>query len=143
MNKHGFSAWWRFGLSCVHGAYLFCLLFFASQEAISTETYHRPISMLLFLALIYLSAWYLQRRKGIDQDERDRAISMAATQAALIALLLIVGLAPLVFFEIILGVKETITLDIEWSYFYVCACLMFLIWQTAASTQFQHWRDRR
>ncbi len=143
MNKHELSAWWRFGLSCVHGAYLFWLLFFASQEAISTETYYRPISMLLFLALVYLSAWYLQRRKGVDQDERDRAISMTATRTALLALLLIVGLTPLVLFEIILGAKESITLDLGWSYFYVYACLTLVIWLEAAITVFHHWHDRR
>lgn len=143
MNKHELSAWWRFGLSGIYGAYLLWVLFLAGQEAISTAMYYRTVSMLFFIVLIWLSAWYLQRRKGVDQDERDRAISMAATQIALLALLVIVGLTPHVFFEIILGVKETVTFHLDWAKFYVNACLTLVIWLEATVTVFLHWRDRR
>ena len=143
MSKHEISAWWRFGLSSVFGAYLSWMLFWASQEAISTAMYYRPALMLLFVTLLLLSAWCLQRRKGVDQDERDRAISMTANLIALIVILVIVGMTPHVLLEIILGAKETVTLRLDWSHFYADACLTFAIWVEASVTVFHHWRDRR
>lgn len=143
MSKHEISAWWRLGLSGGYGAYLLWVLFLAGQEAISTAMYYRTASMLFFIVLIWLSAWYLQRRKGVDQDERDRAITMAATQFALIAVVAIVAATPIVLFEIILGAKETITLRLDWAEFYINACLTFAIWVEAGTTVFLHLRDRR
>ncbi len=143
MNKHELSAWWRLGLSGGYGAYLLWVLFLAGQEAISTAMYYRTASMLFFIVLIWLSAWYLQRRKGVDQDERDRAITTAATQFALIAVVAIIAATPIVLFEIILGAKETITLRLDWAEFYINACLTFAIWVEAGTTVFLHLRDRR
>lgn len=143
MNKHELSAWWRFGLSCVHGAYLFWLLFFASQKAVNMAFYYFGLTTLIFLALLWLSASYVKRRNGVDQDERDRAISMTANLIALLALLVIVGATPLVLFEIILGMEETVTFHIDWAHFYFTACTTFAIWLEAAITVFHHWRDRR
>lgn len=143
MSKHEISAWWRLGLSGGYGAYLLWVLLFASQEAISTAMYYRTLSMLFFIALILLSAWYLQRRKGVDQDERDRAITRNATQIALIAVVAIVAATPIVLFEIILGAKEAVTFRLDWAEFYINACLTFAIWVEAATTVFLHLRDRR
>ncbi|MBL8263029.1 MAG: hypothetical protein JNM58_11415 [Xanthomonadaceae bacterium] len=143
MSKHEISAWWRLGLSGVYGAYLLWVLFLAGQEAISTAMYYRTASMLSFIVLIWLSAWYLQRRKGIDQDERDRAITMTATRVALIAVVAIVAMTPIVLFETILGAKEAVTFRLDWAEFYINACLTFAIWVEASVTVFHHWRDRR
>ena len=143
MSKHEISAWWRLGLSAGYGAYLFWVLFLAGQEAIGTAMYYRTASMLLFIALIWLSAWYLQRRKGIDQDERDRAITMTATRVALIAVVAIVVMTPIVLFETILGAKEAVTFRLDWAEFYINACLTFAIWVEAATTVLLHLRDRR
>ena len=143
MNKHEIAAWWRFSLSGVYGAYLVWVLFFASQKAINTAFYYFGLTTLIFFALLWLSASYVKRRKGVDQDERDRAISMTANLIALLALLVIVGATPLVLFEIILGMEETVTFHIDWAYFYFNACTTFAIWLEAAITVFHHWRDRR
>lgn len=143
MSKHEISAWWRLGLSGGYGAYLLWVLFLAGQEAISTAMYYRTVSMLFFIVLIWLSAWYLQRRKGIDQDERDRAITMTATRVALIAVVAIVAMTPIVLFETILGAKEAVTFRLDWAEFYINACLTFAIWVEASVTVFHHWRDRR
>lgn len=143
MNKHEISAWWRFAFSGLYGAYLFWWLYFVVKRPMSAGLIHITDSFFIFAMLLLLSALYLRRRKGIDLDERDRAISATAAEIALMGIFVIVGLTPVVLFRMILDVEGSVTLELYWFDFYANACITLMIWLEAAVTVFHHWRDRR
>ncbi len=143
MNKHEYSAWWRFVLSGLFGAYLCWWLFFADQTVVE-EAWEGvgDVLNLMFLVIIWVCNAHLRRRKGIAQDERDLAISGIAAQTALVALVVLVMSTPM----IVNGGgrwKDEIVLKRHWFDFYMFACIAFAVWMESAVTVFHHWRDRR
>ncbi len=142
MNKHEFSAWWRFAVSGLYGIYLCRLLFFA-DGSITEDGWEDARGMVsVLMVLILLLDAYLRRRKGIAEDERDRAISGIAARDALVALGVLVVSTPIIVQGGVLG-KDEIVLKVDWFDFYVLACIAFAVWVEAAVTVFYHWRDRR
>lgn len=143
MNKHEISAWWRFALSGLYGIY-FCRLLFFTDGSIAEDGWENAREMLTVLVfLVFLLDAYIRRRKGIAEDERDRAISGIAARDALVALGLLVLLTPIIVGGGNLENDAEIVLKVVWFDFYVFACVAFAIWVEAAVTVFHHWRDRR
>jgi hypothetical protein len=149
MSKHEYSAWWRFALSAMYGLYL-CRLLFFTEEAIADDGWEGIRGTLNFLlVIILLLDAYLRRRKGIAEDERDRAISGIASRDALVALGILVLATPFILTRpfIVAGDihsgADRVVLNADWFDFYVLACVTFAVWMEAAVTVFHHWRDRR
>lgn len=140
MNKHEISAWWRFAVSGLYGIYLCRLLFFADGSLAEDGWEDVRGTFNVLLLLILLLDIYLRRRKGIAEDERDRAISGIAARDALVALGVLVVSTPI----IVGGIgKDDIVLKNDWFVYYTHACIAFAVWVEAAVTVFHHWRDRR
>jgi uncharacterized membrane protein len=143
VSKHELSAWWRLALSAMYGLYL-CRLLFFTEEVIADDGWEGIRGTLNFLlVIILLLDAYLRRRKGIAEDERDRAISGIASRDALVALGILVALTPTITGGGVLAKDAEIVLEVAWFDFYVFACIAFAVCVEAAVTVFHHWRDRR
>lgn len=142
MNKHEYSAWWRFTLSGLIGAYLCWWLFFADRT-VTEEGWEGVRGVVnIFMVIVLVLDAYLKRRRGIAQDERDRAISGIAAQNALVALGIVVLTTPMIISPGELT-PDVVTREYGWFTFYAIACVTFAIWVEAAVTVYHHWRDRR
>lgn len=143
MSKHEYSAWWRFALSAIYGVYLCRLLFFTDGNISDDGWADVRDTLNILLVIILLLDAYIRRRKGIAQDERDRAISGSAARDALVALSILMVTTPIIVEGGIRSDVDEIVLDADWLQFYTLACVTFAVWVEAAVTVFHHWRDRR
>lgn len=141
MSKHEYAAWWRFSLSGAVGVWLCWHLFFVEPSVIESGWENVRDAFNIFLLSTFFLDAYLRRRKGIAQDERDRAISGIAARDALVALGILVLATPIIISGGVVG-KDEIVLKVDWFDFYVLACIALAIWVEAAVTVFHHWRDR-
>lgn len=142
MNKHEYAAWWRFALSGLFGACLCWWLFFADRTVAEEGWEGVRDALNIFILFTLVLDAYLRRRKGIAQDERDRAISGIAAQNALVALGIVVLMTPMIISPGELP-RVVVAREYDWLTFYAIACVSFAIWVEAAVTVFHHWRDRR
>lgn len=142
MNKHEISAWWRLGLGGAFLAYL-CWQLFSPAQAVGEAGWDGLRGTLnVFVALFFVAYGFVNRRNGIEEDERDRVISGVAARTALFALILVVVLSPMVMSGSVVP-RGLVTREADWLIFYAVACGIFAMAIEAAVTVFHHWRDRR
>lgn len=143
MNRHEHSAWWRFALGGAVFGYLFWRLFISDSIPPEGEwdDLHDALNVVLVIALLVGES--LRKRRGIAQDERDRAISGIAAQNALAALCIVVLTTPMIIRTGGASPEHVIAREYDWLLFYAIGCVAFAIWVEAAVTVFHHWRDRR
>ena len=142
MNKHEHLAWWRLGLGVAFLSYLFWQLLPAEQQ-VGTGRWNDARDMVsLFAVVFFLASMYVGRRKGIEEDERDRIISGIAGRSALFMLIVVVLVSPMIMSGTAVP-EGPITREADWLTFYAIACVMLAMSVEAAVSVFHHWRDRR
>ena len=142
MTKHEHLAWWRLCLGMAFLTYLCWVLFSGKPEVGTVGWEDARDNVGLFVVVFFLASGYVGRRKGIEEDERDRIISGIAGRSALFALILLVLASPMIMSGTAVP-EGAITREADWLTFYAIACAMFAMSIEAAVTVFHHWRDRR
>lgn len=148
MNKQEKLAWAQVLAALFTLVYLVWRLFFSDLQHIGApeawDDVHNVNSMVFYLLLLCL-LWVWYRGKDAFEDERDKAISAASTQAGGLVLVILLLISTNAmgwgFAELYIGFLRAQSM--EWYEVYLIAC-MACAWLTTASVSvFHYWRDRR
>jgi hypothetical protein len=141
MNKQEKFAWARLGIIILVMAYLIWHLLGDNELPVQKQRDVRGYISNSLYALVFLSLYLSHYVKGVDVDERDRAISGMAAKHGLVALSLMLLISTVVLqdhnYDGWISVRSPF-----WIEQYLILCIAFGWWIEASVSVFHYWRDR-